>query len=127
MEVRADEASIRAAGDTPTVGQITVVGPKKLYICARRGSLTFSYHEETEVITEGQTYRVVLDPPDDDSAAKPDDSSTKSDGGHSAPQPTRRRRGFLFFLLGAALVPVVRHAFWSSSSSPSQPESPYSP
>lgn len=113
MEVRADEASIRPAADAPTVGQITVGGPKKLYVYARRGSLIFSYRDESEVITEGQSYRVVLDPPDDGPAAKPDED-------RPAPRPSRRRKGFLFFLLGIAAVPVIRHLFDS-------PESPYRP
>jgi hypothetical protein len=101
MEVRADDALIRPAADAPTLGQITVAGPKKLYVYARRGALKFSYHDESEVIAEGESYRVVLDPPDDGPAAKPDD-------GHPAPRPSRRRRGFLFFLLAAvAIAPFI--------------------
>ena len=67
LEILADSAHIRAAVDTTTVGQVTVIGPKTLYIYARQGALLFSYEDETEVIPEGKAYRVTLDPPDDDS------------------------------------------------------------
>ena len=113
VEIRADEASIRPATDAPTVGQIVVVGPKKLYISARRGSLIFSYHDESEVISQGQSYRVVLDPPDDDPAAKPDVD-------HPGRKPARRRKGFLFFLIGIAVAPIIYRGLEPS-------ESPYRP
>jgi hypothetical protein len=123
-EIRASKASIRPAADVPTIGQITAVAPKLLYIYARRNSLKFSYGDESEIIAEGEAYRVVLDPAGDDTAAKPD-------GEHSGRKPSRRRRGFLFFLIGAGLIaaaaagggagmatshPIVEH-----SESPFQP------
>src|SRR5262249_58232867 len=77
IEVRADNAFIRPATDGATIGQVIVVDPKKLYIYARRGLLIFLYHDESEIIAEGQSYRVLLDPPDDDPVAKPGDNSTK--------------------------------------------------
>jgi hypothetical protein len=69
MEVLADEAFIRPAGDGPTVAQVTVVGPKELRITARRGALELSYRNETEKIAEGTSCRVLLDSPE--SAAQP--------------------------------------------------------
>jgi hypothetical protein len=123
-EIHASKASIRPAADMPTVGQITAVAPKLLYVYARRNSLRFSYHDESEIIVEGESYRVVLDPIDDDTAAKPDSE-------RSGKKPSRRRRGFLFFLIGAGAIaaaaagggpalstsrPIVEH-----SESPFQP------
>lgn len=66
MEIRAREARIRAAGNVPTVAQITVVGPKELRVTARRGALELTYRDETERIPEGASYRVLLDPSPDD-------------------------------------------------------------
>jgi hypothetical protein len=60
LEILADSAHIRAAVDTTTVGQVTVIGPKTLYSYARQGALLFSYEDETEVIPEGKAYRVTL-------------------------------------------------------------------
>jgi hypothetical protein len=124
-EIRASKASIRPAADVPTIGQITAVAPKLLYVYARRNSLKFSYGDESEIIAEGEAYRVVLDPTEDDTAAKPDGSE------HPDRKPRHRRRGFLFFLVGAGAIaaaaagagaamstsnPVVEH-----SESPFQP------
>jgi hypothetical protein len=113
LEVLVDGARIRAAADKPTVGQVTVVGPKTLVISARQSSLLFSYRDDSEVIQEGQSYRVLLDPTDDDSTNKPSD-----------PQPTppnRRRRGFLLILLalGAAIGTMVQQS--ANIESPDHP------
>jgi hypothetical protein len=86
--------------DTKTIGQITVIDPKTLYIYARQGSLSFLYEDETEVIPEGKSYKVVLDPPDD----------TTGQPGNPTPSPNRRHRGFLFILLGvgAAIGSIIK-------------------
>jgi len=64
MEILADEAFIRPAGDGPTVAQVTILGPKELQITARRGALNFSYRNETEKIAEGTACRILLDSPE---------------------------------------------------------------
>ena len=66
MEIRAREARIRAAGNVPTIAQISVVGPKELRVTARRGALELTYRDERERIPEGASYRVLLDPSPDD-------------------------------------------------------------
>jgi hypothetical protein len=106
LEVLADSAHIRAAVDTTTVGQVTVIGPKTLYIYARQGALLFSYEDETEVIPEGKAYRVMLDPPDDDST----NPSNKPADPAPAHGTNRRHRGFLLVLLGvgAAVGGIIR-------------------
>jgi hypothetical protein len=103
LEVFAGEARIQPAADASTVGQVTVIGPKMLYIYARHGALVFSYREESQVVADGQSYRVLLDP-DDDSTNKLGDTPP-------AANTNRRRRPFLFLLLGAAaaLGSVISH------------------
>lgn len=64
MEILADEAFIRPAGDGPTVAQVSILGPKELQITARRGALNFSYRNETEKIAEGTACRILLDSPE---------------------------------------------------------------
>jgi hypothetical protein len=66
MEVHARDARIRAAENVPTVAQISVIGPKELRVTARRGALEVTYREETERISEGASYRVLLDPTPDE-------------------------------------------------------------
>ncbi len=105
MEIQAQEARIRPVADAPTIGQVSVDGPKELRVYARRGALQFSYRDETETIAEGQSYRVVLDPPDDD--PKTEQSAKKSG---------RRRKTFLFILIVASvagLSPIIDKGFES--------------
>jgi hypothetical protein len=55
-------AAIRANSDEPTVGQVSVLGPKELIVKSTRGSLAFTVSGETRVVAEGSAYRVILDP-----------------------------------------------------------------
>jgi hypothetical protein len=64
MEIIAQGALVRPGADGPTVGQVTVLGPKELQISARRGALEFSYGGETEKLAEGASYRILLDQPE---------------------------------------------------------------
>jgi hypothetical protein len=112
IQISADEAQIRPAADAPTLGQITIAGPKTLYLYARRGSLKFAYREETQIIHEGESYRVILDPEADAPDAKPAADPSK--------RPARHRRRFLLLLLAAA----ARPGFWKNSESQ---ESPFQP
>ncbi|HET8921597.1 MAG TPA: hypothetical protein VFN26_01225 [Candidatus Acidoferrum sp.] len=95
IEIGADEAHIRAA-EAPAIGQVRVIGPKELHIYARRGRLQFSYRGETEMIAEGQSYRVILDPPEDDLKNEP-----------SVNPPGRRPKKFLFLVIGAAAAGIA--------------------
>ena len=62
IKVTALNAEIRPAGDAPTVAQVSIAGSKALHIFVRRGELKFSYGAESEVIAEGSSITVVLDP-----------------------------------------------------------------
>jgi hypothetical protein len=46
----------------PTIGQVTVLGPRELVVKSMRGSLNFTVDEDSRVIPEGAAYRVILDP-----------------------------------------------------------------
>jgi len=59
----ASKAIIRAQSDAPTIGQVTYLNEKELLVVSKRGPLTITVDGETEVITDGAAYRVVLDPP----------------------------------------------------------------
>jgi len=103
FQISADTATIRPATDTKTIGQITVIDPKTLYIYARQGAISFFYEDETELIPEGKSYKVILDPPDD-TPSKPGDPQP------DPPQNHRHHRGFLFILLGvgAAIGSIIK-------------------
>ncbi len=67
--LRYANASVRANTDEPTIGQVTVVGPRELIVKSTRGSLMFSVAGESKMIPEGSAYRVILDPTPAEAAA----------------------------------------------------------
>lgn len=58
----ASKAAIRPQTDAPTIGTVTYVNEKELLVSARRGALTVAVGDEVQVIPEGTSYRVLLDP-----------------------------------------------------------------
>ena len=87
-------ARIRPIADTRAIAQVSVAGPKELRIRARLGSLQFSYRGETETISEGNCYRVILDPP-------------RSDPKENGPQPPNRwPKGFKVVIIAEAAAVV---------------------
>ena len=58
----ASKAIIRAQSDVPTIGQVTYINERELLVTARRGGLTVYVENDVQVIPEGQSYRVLLDP-----------------------------------------------------------------
>jgi hypothetical protein len=113
LRVQADGAQLRAATDAPTIAQISILGPKELAISAKRGSLEFAYHDEGEVIPEGASYRVILDPPEGVPAFPYGQDQPRN--------PKRRRKGFVFILIGggAAIMAWLIH---EAVESPFKPE-----
>lgn len=107
LNVIAREVSIRPVADTRTVAQICVRGPKELHICARRGTVQFSYRGETETIPEGKTYRVILDPSDGPKETKP-------------LPPLRRRKAFLIIDIGVTAA-VIARVIYELIESPDRP------
>lgn len=97
MEVEVAQAHIRAAGDQPTVAQISVAGPKAINVRAQRGSVQFSYRGQTQLVPEGVAYRFVLDPSDEDLRA-----STATHAFPDAnPRPPGKPSKFIYFIIGA--------------------------
>jgi hypothetical protein len=115
-EVRVDGAIIRPAGDGGTIAHVRVVGPKELRILARRGDLEFSYRGESERITEGACYRVLLDPDEADSVADSDASVKGAKTGHSL-----RPYAFIAIGAGAAAAALAAHHHPHPHESPHRP------
>src|SRR5271165_626824 len=49
-------AAIRAQSDTPTIGQVSYIGPKELLVHATRGSLVVTVLNDTQLVPEGTSY-----------------------------------------------------------------------
>jgi chemotaxis response regulator CheB len=70
LEIEAREARIRPAENKRTVAQVSVAGPKKLHIYARRAAVSLSYRGESRTIAEGESFEVIPDPAEDSTKKK---------------------------------------------------------
>jgi hypothetical protein len=116
FELIARSARIRAQGDTYTVAQVAFDGPHALLITTRRGALTVTLGEETEILPEAASYRVMLDPvaePEPDPV--PQGPRGAGAGPHKSPRRAARDRMHIipFAVAGAATVFALHEVFES--------------
>ena len=98
-------AIIRPNTDQPTIGQVTVLGPKELVVRSTRGSLTVAVEEDVRVIAEGTAYRIVLDSPATASAPQgPRGAGGRSSGG---PPIKAARSRFIWYAIGITTLITV--------------------
>lgn len=117
FELRAADAQIRPQSNVPTVAQVTLIGPKEMLVTSRRGPLSITIGEETKLIPEAGSYRVLLDPP-----AMPEAQGPGPRGaGSGAPQRTARSRDRILILLIAASAGMTAFALHEIFESPSRP------
>lgn len=102
LEIRAFEARIRPQTDAPTVGQVTLVGPKELIVTSRRGSLEITVDEETQIVPEATSYRVVMD-----AAASAEPQGPRGIGARGGQQRRPRRAGRTRFVLVLLVATAV--------------------
>jgi hypothetical protein len=108
----ASTASIRPQTDAPTVGQVSFLDGQDIVVTARRASLIVSVDGDSQIVQEGQSYRVALD------TADPQGPQGAGGGG---PLKAGRSR---FLLLATALVAVgTGLALYFALESPSSPSS----
>ncbi|MBZ5702407.1 MAG: hypothetical protein LAN84_11235 [Acidobacteriia bacterium] len=119
FELRAADAWIRAQSDSPTVAQVTLVGPKEMIITSRRGPLSITIGEEMKVIPEAGSYRVLLDPPAVPEAQGP--RGAGSGAGAGSPQKAARSKDRILILLLAASAGLTVFAVHEIFESPSRP------
>lgn len=122
--LRASTAEIRPETDTPTIAQVTFVNSKELVVRSTRGSVAITVDGETQYVSEGNAYRVILDP---DSylesraaAAEPQGPQGAGAGGRGAPPLKAGRSRFL--LLAIIVTGVVTAIVLDEAlESPSKP------
>jgi hypothetical protein len=108
-------AVIRPRDDEPTIGSVSVLGPKELTVRCSRGALTITVEDDTRVIPEGAAYRVVLDP-DPKSVAE---AATTDPWPQKQPKRPGQSR-FLWFVIGVTGV-VTYFAVSEALESPDRP------
>jgi hypothetical protein len=121
IEIRANQADIRPATQAPSSGQITIITPSSFEIFARRGALKIQYRDETELIAEGKSYRVVLDASNDDAP------STKTAPGNqpkSVKAPSHKRKRIVLFVIGGSVAATANAIPWALSNDYESPDHP---
>ncbi len=115
----ASKAAIRAQTDLPTIGQVTYLNDKELLVTSKRGPLTITVDGETQLIAEGSSYHVYLDP----DAAPQGPQGAGSGSGPSGKGGSPLKAGRSRFLIFAVTITGVATYFAVSESL----ESPHRP
>jgi len=111
-------ATIRPGTDQPTIGQVTVLGPKELVVKSTRGSLTVAVDDDVRVIAEGTAYRIVLDSPASASAPQgPRGAGGRNSGG---PPIKAAKSRFIWYAIGITTVLTV----WAVHEALESPDRP---
>ncbi len=114
--LKASTAIFRPQNDQPTVGNVTMLGPKELVVRCSRGALTIAVEDDVRVISEGTAYRVVLDP---EAAARAAATPTPASRGQSPPRPAGKSRFICYAIAFTALVTAI--ALDEALESPDRP------
>ncbi len=91
IEVQASEARIRVQGNGPAQAQVTLVSPRELLVTARRGTLEISLADETQIVPEAASYRVLI--------VQPELQGPQGGGGKSRAKPPARKKLILIPIL----------------------------
>jgi len=111
--LRAGTAVIRPTGDEPSVGNVAMLNPKELTVHCTRGSLTLTVIDDSLVIPEGMSARILLDP---QAKATPEDQKT---WGSQRPKKSGRNRFLFIWIFGVSAVTAF--AVYKALESPDRP------
>jgi hypothetical protein len=115
----ASKAAVRSQTDAPTIGTVTYVNDKELLVTARRGSLIVSVEDEEQVILEGTSYRVLLDPPAEEAQGPEGAGGGRGPSQHGGPLRAGRSR---FLIVTAVLIGAgTGVAIWEACKSEYKP------
>jgi hypothetical protein len=114
--LKANTAIFRPQSDQPTVGSVTILGPKELVVRCSRGALTIAVEDDVRVIPEGTAYRVVLDP---EAAARAAEAPTPASRGQNQPLKAGKSN-FIWYVIAFTTV-VTWIALSEALESPDRP------
>jgi hypothetical protein len=116
----ASKAAIRPQTDAPTIGQVTYLNDKELVVTSRRGGLTVTVENEMQIIPEGTSYRVLLDPASEEAQGPAGTGGQGPYGGNrGGPLKAGRSR---FLIVATALVAAgTGIAIYKALESPDRP------
>lgn len=114
------KAVIRPQSDEPTIGQVSVLDQRQLLVKCVRGSLTITVGDDSRVIPEGSSYRVVLDPTADEEAQSQPPSAGAGGKGMGKPPISAGTSRFMWYATGAVVLITVL-AIHKALESPDRP------
>ena len=117
----ASKAAIRANTDAPTIGTVIYVNEKELLVSARRGSLIVSVEDEEQVIPEGTSYRVLLDPPAEAAQGPEGAGGDRGHGQNRGGGPLKAGRSRFILVAGILIGIGTGVAIWAACTSPWSP------
>jgi hypothetical protein len=109
MEVVALNAQIQAVANVPTAAQVSIVGPNRLFIVTKDGSVRVSYFGKVHIVRQHSEETVVLDPGEGPHALA-------GDGAHQPPKPPGKPPKIRYFVW----IPIP-FAIWEALESPDRP------
>jgi len=117
----ASSAAIRAQSDAPTIGQVSYIGQKELLVRATRGALVVTVDADTQIVAEGTSYRVLLDPPEE-AAQGPAGAGSGGNGPAGRGGPPLRAGRSRFLIVTSAVTGVLTYLAVSEAlESPARP------
>jgi hypothetical protein len=144
----ANGATIQPHTNQPTVAQVTLVSPSELLLYSRRGALEVFMEDQLEIVPEGGSYRMMIQPADPSpqgpegypylnsrSSQSSQQQRSQSQSSQSSPLPQhpsvaagkRSSRRFLLLTLGAAAAAGLGAGIWQSVQALQAPVSVQSP
>ena len=97
-------AEIRPKDDVPTIAQVSIETPKQFIVRSSRGALTVTVDGETQIIPEGETYRVALD-----SEAAPEPQGPRGAGTKDFPNIKKKTARNNFYRVVAIVAGVTTY------------------
>jgi hypothetical protein len=108
IEIEASEARLRPQGNVPTQAQVTLLSATELLVTARRGALEITVGEETQIVPEATSYRVLLSPAD-------------PQGPRGAGAKPAGHKKMILVLVAAGSAPVIAWGVHELVESPDRP------
>jgi hypothetical protein len=116
----ASKAAIRPETDAPTIGTVTFINERELLVSARRGGLAVAVEDEVQVIPEGTSYRVLLDPTAE-AAQGPEGAGTGKGQGRSSGGPLKAGRSRFLLIATGLIAAGTGIAIYKACESPDRP------
>lgn len=101
------KAVIRPQTDQPTIGQVTVLGERQLQVTCVRGALTIAVEDDSRVIPEGSSYRILLDPTAEEEAQSQPPTMGAGGKGMGKPPISAGSSKFVWWATGAVVLLTI--------------------